>query len=167
MHLFGAMCKIDAHSLRIKMMASYLHCLVTNRCTKAFIFDEIWKGQWIKKPMGLFGCRFFNFQPFFNETLSITFFFFRPFEPCAQIWPNSTAQCTFCYCTACTLHWFSNFFVFQGRELIFLCGIELRFHNILIHYLLIKRVRTVHILHCTARTLHRFPNFFVFKAREL
>ena len=37
-----AMGKLDAHSLRIKMMASYLHYLVTNRCTKTFIFDEIW-----------------------------------------------------------------------------------------------------------------------------
>ena len=36
-----AMGKIDAHSLRIKMMASYLNYLVTIRCTKAFIFDEI------------------------------------------------------------------------------------------------------------------------------
>ena len=36
-----AMGKIEAHSLKIKMMASYLHYLVTNRCTKAFIFDEI------------------------------------------------------------------------------------------------------------------------------
>ena len=33
--------KIDGHRLRIKMMASYLHYLVTNRCTKAFSFDEI------------------------------------------------------------------------------------------------------------------------------
>ena len=33
--------KIEAHSLRIKIMASYLHYLVINRCTKAFIFDRI------------------------------------------------------------------------------------------------------------------------------
>ena len=39
--ILKVMGKIDAHSLRIKMMASYLHYLVTNRCTKAFIFDEI------------------------------------------------------------------------------------------------------------------------------
>ena len=74
---------------------------------------------------------------------------------------------TYHHCTARALHRFSNFFVYQGRELIFLCGIELRFHNILIRYLLTYRVRTVHILHCTARTLHRLPNFFVFQAREL
>ena len=36
-----AMSKIDAHSLRIKMMASYLHYLLTNRCAKALIFDAI------------------------------------------------------------------------------------------------------------------------------
>jgi hypothetical protein len=30
-----AMGKIDAHSLKIKMMVSYLHYLATNRCTKA------------------------------------------------------------------------------------------------------------------------------------
>ena len=35
------MSKIDAHSLRIKMMASYLHYLLTNRCAKALIFDAI------------------------------------------------------------------------------------------------------------------------------
>ena len=28
--------KIEAHSLKIKMMASYLHYLATNRCTKGF-----------------------------------------------------------------------------------------------------------------------------------
>ena len=39
--ILKAMGKIDAHSLRIKMMALYLHYLATNRCTKAFIFDEI------------------------------------------------------------------------------------------------------------------------------
>ena len=59
------------------------------------------------------------FNHFFNETLSITFFFFRPFEPCAQIWPNTTAKHTFYYCTARVLHQFSNFLVYQGRELIF------------------------------------------------
>ena len=48
-----------------------------------------------------------------------------------------------------------------------MCGIELRFHNILRHYFLTYRVRTVHILHCTVRTLHRFSNFFVFQAKEL
>ena len=39
--ILKAMGRIDAHSLRIKMMASYLHYLATNRCTKAFNFDEI------------------------------------------------------------------------------------------------------------------------------
>ena len=36
-----AMGKIEAHSLKIEMMASYLHYLVTNMCTNAFNFDEI------------------------------------------------------------------------------------------------------------------------------
>ena len=49
--------KIDAHSLRIKMMASYLHYLVTNRCTKAFIFDEIQN---------------LNFPPKTNKSISMT-----------------------------------------------------------------------------------------------
>ena len=53
--------KIDAHCLRIKMMASYL---VTNRCTKAFIFDEIQN---------------LNFPPKTNKPISMTskHFFFQ------------------------------------------------------------------------------------------
>ena len=49
--------KIDAHSLKIKMMASYLHYLATNRCTKAFIFDEIQN---------------LNFPPKINKSTSMT-----------------------------------------------------------------------------------------------
>ena len=61
--------KIDAHNLRIKMMASYLHYLVTNRCTKAFIFDEIWN---------------LNFPPKTNKSILMTsqdFFFRFPYWP--------------------------------------------------------------------------------------
>ena len=58
------MSKIDAHILRIKMMASYLHYLVTNRCTEAFTFDAIQN---------------LNFPPKINKSISKTsqdFFFF-------------------------------------------------------------------------------------------
>jgi len=48
-----AMGKIDAHSLRIKMMALYLHYLATNRCTKAFIFDEIQNLNFLPKIKSL------------------------------------------------------------------------------------------------------------------
>ena len=34
-------------------------------------FIIVWKGQWIKKPVGLFACRFFHFSTVFNETFSI------------------------------------------------------------------------------------------------
>ena len=40
--------KIDAHSLRIKMMAPYLHYLVTNRCTNALNqIEQIRKKIWV------------------------------------------------------------------------------------------------------------------------
>ena len=55
--ILKVMGKIDAHSLRIHMMASYLHYPVTNRCTKAFIFDEIQNS---------------NFPPKINESISTT-----------------------------------------------------------------------------------------------
>ena len=47
--IFKAMGKKDAHSLRIKMMALYLHFLATNRCTKAFTFDEIQNLNFLSK----------------------------------------------------------------------------------------------------------------------
>ena len=40
--------KIEAHSQRIKMMASYLHHLVTNRCTNALNqIEQIRKKIWV------------------------------------------------------------------------------------------------------------------------
>ena len=55
--ILKAMGKIDAHSLRVKIMALYLHYLATNRCTKAFIFDEIQN---------------LNFPPKINKSTSMT-----------------------------------------------------------------------------------------------
>ena len=63
------MSKIDAHSLRIKMMASYLHYLVTNRCTKAFIFDTI---QNLNFPPKINKSILMTSQDFFSISLLAT-----------------------------------------------------------------------------------------------
>ena len=64
--------KIDAHCLRIKMMASYL---VTNRCTKAFIFDEIQNLNFppkTNKPISMTSKHFFfNFIKYWSSGLVV------------------------------------------------------------------------------------------------
>ena len=130
--------------------------------TKIFL-----KGAMDKKAGGDIWLPFLQFLSNFNETLSISSFFRGRLNRAlrSDLTPLHIAHFTTAQRGLCT-H-FQTFLFIKVESWFFVCGIELRFHNILIHYFLTYTVRTVHILHCKARTLHRFSNFFVFKAREL
>ena len=93
---------VNSVSKFFRLVQMKLSVFFLNKIKK--LSEDILKGATDKKAGGDIWLPFLQFSTIFNETLSI-----RPFEPCAQIWPNTTAQCTFYYCTACILHWFSNF----------------------------------------------------------
>ena len=84
-----------------------------------------------KKADGVICAHLLCFLTIFNETRSISL----SFRGClnralrSDLTPLhsahfTTAQCTFYHCTVRTLHWFSNFFVFQGRELENQCNVR-------------------------------------------
>ena len=74
------------------------------------------KGDTDKQALKLICQRFFNFQPIILK-FSANASFLRPFEWRNQIWPNPTAQCTFCTVqhTFCTV--FPTFSIFKNKKL--------------------------------------------------
>ena len=125
------------------------------------------KGDTDKQALKLICLQFLQFLSNFNETLSISLFFRGRLNRAlrSDLTPLHSAHFTTAQLALCTN--FPTLLFFKVESWFFVCGIELRFNNILRHYFLTYRVRTVHILHCTARTLHQFSNFFVYQGREL
>ena len=87
-----------------------------------------------KKAGGVIWVPFLQFLSNFNETLSISLFFRGRLNRAlrSDLTPLHSAHFTTAQRGLCTD--FQTFLFIKVESWFFLCGIELRFHNILIHY---------------------------------
>ena len=119
-------------------------------------FAPMCNGAMDKKAGGVIWLPFLQFLSNFNETLSISLFFRGRLNHALRfdLIPLHSAHFTTAQRGLCTD--FQTFLFIKVESWFFVCGIEFRFHNILIHYFFTYRVRKVRAVQgkmCTLCTL--------------